>query len=1073
MEKPDDKNSAAESQHIEAIFREHDRLEQLIREKFTKEVTILFTDICGYTHYMETKGDIRAMLQKHNDILFPLIKRRHGLIVKTIGDAVMAMFESPSEAVRAGADIQKKLQEYNRTTASDEEIHVKIGINSGQVLLDEADIFGDAVNVAARIQAKAGKDEILISENMSEQICGSGEFICKFHDTAELRGKAEPANLYQILWKDEDIVLSEAPRVRSYENSDTGERSETVLHIDVMRVADRLKISAYEKFVGESETVLHYREIPIPIDIIDRRCREIAETLNKANRQGRVSRDILVRLREIGQVFFDDLFTQDVKQKVRNTAAEHLILNLDDTLVHIPWELLYDGRQFLSQRFSMGRLVRTKQKVPGSGRLRKLTGPLKMLILADPGGDLNGAYAEGKQLRDYIDEHKKLVSVSLLTQGITSEYIREKIRNFDFAHYAGHSDYDHDNPGESGWRLKKERFRAREIVKMAGAGSMPSLIFSNACQSARTEGWEIRESFHDEIFGLANAFVLSGVRHYVGTFWEVLDQPSRRFAVEFYKQLFSGQSVGMAVRRARLALIREYGEETIVWASYLLYGDPTFNYAETVAADPEDAADREHGGNRKHRTAPGTKIRAQNGMEQAADRKTLKEEVVDFSLNRPVRKKGRVLKLGAVILLLLGVFLWGYPGILRNGTAEYEKAALKAHRTGDFQKALNLCQTLEKKNPRLRLIYLIRGDVYLRQGKPDAAQTEYRQALEASEGTSREKADALVGLGRIASLRKQTETALDYYRQATETAPGEGSGYLSRAMLLNETGNYQESLQILDKARSLLPENRLIASLAGEIRRKVSSSEDQEKQKRINRLVQELLAMEKAGTQNTVSHDKWTSRAQTLWIMDFETQGYAALEGEERLLGAGIADALIGQSHIQLVERALLDKLLGELSLGTSELADPDTALSMGRLMAARLIVSGRIIYSGPRTQVSLRVIETETGLISAAISESFGRAIPVWVMADKLSENLLDKIKKRYPLRALVSEVRGGEITLRIGEKTGMAVGQRFRVVGKDAVLEIVSVGHEMSVAEVREGEEEIEEGDRVEMQQKGLSKK
>ena len=62
---------------------------------------------------------------------------------------------------------------------------------------------------------------------------------------------------------------------------------------------------------------------------------------------------------------------------------------------------------------------------------------------------------------------------------------------------------------------------------------------------------------------LANVFLLAGVRHYVGTFWEILDKPSSRFALEFYKNLLSGMSTGEAMRLARLVLIEEYGEETL------------------------------------------------------------------------------------------------------------------------------------------------------------------------------------------------------------------------------------------------------------------------------------------------------------------------------------------------------------------------------------------------------------------------------------------------------------------------------------------------------------------------------
>jgi len=103
------------NQSIEAMLREHERLEKMIKEKFRKELTILFTDICGYTNYMETHGDLkgRAMLQKHNDILLPIIEKYNGVVIKTIGDAVMARFEFPAEAVYAAVDIQNGLQEYN------------------------------------------------------------------------------------------------------------------------------------------------------------------------------------------------------------------------------------------------------------------------------------------------------------------------------------------------------------------------------------------------------------------------------------------------------------------------------------------------------------------------------------------------------------------------------------------------------------------------------------------------------------------------------------------------------------------------------------------------------------------------------------------------------------------------------------------------------------------------------------------------------------------------------------------------------------------------------------------------
>ena len=152
------REAEAESGGIAEILRERERLDRELQKKFKREVTILFTDICGYTKYMETRGDIsgRAMLQKHNDIVFPLVEKHEGVVIKTIGDAVMATFSTPLAGVKASIAIQNGLYEYNRKVQAADRIHVRIGINKGEALMDEADVFGDAVNVASRIQSQAG-----------------------------------------------------------------------------------------------------------------------------------------------------------------------------------------------------------------------------------------------------------------------------------------------------------------------------------------------------------------------------------------------------------------------------------------------------------------------------------------------------------------------------------------------------------------------------------------------------------------------------------------------------------------------------------------------------------------------------------------------------------------------------------------------------------------------------------------------------------------------------------------------------------------------------------------------------
>lgn len=1034
--------------NIAEILRERERLDKLITKKFRKKRAIVFSDVCGFTQYMDKMGDLRgaAWIQKHHDIVLPLIKAGGGEVLDIMGDGVMASFPDALTATHASIAIQKGLEKYNASADPSDMIKVKIGINVGDIFVEKGHVAGDVVNVASRIQAQAGADQILVSRSVYDDICGNDEILCRFHDNVKVKGKPGPLELYRIIWKEEDVVLSAEPRVRAVEHELNGKisRPQTVLQIDVERDDNQLRIGASEQLGGEALTVRQYEDVPVSMDKIKDKCRGIIETLNKANRKGRVTLDILVKLREIGQVLSDDFFTRNIKDKIRTTSAAHMVINMDDQLVQVPWELMHDGRQFLCQKFSMGRLVRTKQSVIGSGKSRALARPLKMLVLADPKGDLKEAYSEGIQIRDYIDREKEFINTFLQTSNVTTDYIRERIRNFDLIHFAGHHDYDQQNPGQSGWRLTDGVFTARDILKMVGTASMPALVFSNGCQTARTEEWVISNNVQNEIYGLANAFILAGVKHYIGTFWEVLDEPSRRFALEFYQHLLKGLTTGEAVREARLAVIREYGEETIVWASYLLYGDPLFNYmAQLKTAQAPETRQT------SHVPLPETEVRSQ-------------EEVIDFAGKSEKKKSRAWLGIGAAVIVLFVVLFFSYPRLFKEDTTEYENAVLSHYRAGDFEQALKSADILMEKDPDVSLSYLIRGEIYLRQGNLESARAAFKKALQASKGTEQLKSKSYLGLGRIASLQKQTDEALNYYRQSTEAAPGNESGYMSQALLYDEMGNPEEALRILEKGRKIAPQNRMLTAITNETRQKVLLGKDREKQARIDALVQNLL--EKMEQQpRALPSDGWTSRPLTLWIMDFNTRGYSLQEGEDRLVVTGISDNVLQRSRVQLVERSLLDKVMEELQLGASRLADRNTALSLGKILAARLILSGQIIYAGPQTQISVRLIETETGRVAAAFTETVGSAVPVSILAQKLSDNLIERLQKLYPLRGKILDQNNAEVSINVGLNAGVRVGQHFKAADDDITMKVISVQPDRSLAQINQAGAALETGQRV----------
>ena len=352
------------------------------------------------------------------------------------------------------------------------------------------------------------------------------------------------------------------------------------LVLEAAREERRMKVSVYERGGGVEGTLRPYENSVVSWDQVTQGVSEITGLLNRANKRGKISPEIVRSLKKAGHLLFDLLIPAKAREKINASPATSLTLHIDDKLVHIPWELLFNGREFLSRRFAMGRVVSTSQ-VPTALANRQLKTPLKVLILADPRADLKASYREGIEIRNLLDEKQNEFAVDFKSAPIDVGFVKKNLRDYDVVHYAGHADYDPANPSDGGWLLSDGRLRASEISTMGGLQPMPFLVFSNACQSGQSGEWQVQDDYGEQIFGLANAYLMSGVQHYIGTFWEILDDPSSHFAKSFYAFLIHGESVGEAVRKARERLIVVFGEETIVWASYMLYGDPRFVFAAT------------------------------------------------------------------------------------------------------------------------------------------------------------------------------------------------------------------------------------------------------------------------------------------------------------------------------------------------------------------------------------------------------------------------------------------------------------------------------------------------------------
>lgn len=169
--------------------------------------TILFTDVEGSTALTERLGDAKAreVLREHERIVREALAAHGGAEVKAMGDGFMASFPSASRAVECAIHIQRAFTARNteQGLGNAETLRVRIGLNAGEPVAEDRDLFGTAVNLAARIAAHAGGNEVLASDVVRQLVAGKGFAFADRGETA-LKGIEEPVRLYEVRWEDEE-----------------------------------------------------------------------------------------------------------------------------------------------------------------------------------------------------------------------------------------------------------------------------------------------------------------------------------------------------------------------------------------------------------------------------------------------------------------------------------------------------------------------------------------------------------------------------------------------------------------------------------------------------------------------------------------------------------------------------------------------------------------------------------------------------------------------------------------------------------------------------------------------------
>ena len=187
----------------------------------TTNIAIMFADISGSTRLFEILGDATARVTVSDtlELLTKVIHQYNGTVIKTIGDEIMCTFPTADDSANAANEMQETLEEANEMRDEGPEIKIRIGMHYGPAILEGGDVFGDAVNVAARMAAQAKGGQIITTKSTVDLLEPIMRASTRFIDRSPIKGKKEDIEIFESIWQEEDVtrmatgMMEDAPKI--------------------------------------------------------------------------------------------------------------------------------------------------------------------------------------------------------------------------------------------------------------------------------------------------------------------------------------------------------------------------------------------------------------------------------------------------------------------------------------------------------------------------------------------------------------------------------------------------------------------------------------------------------------------------------------------------------------------------------------------------------------------------------------------------------------------------------------------------------------------------------------------
>lgn len=194
-----------EDADVDELLRTIASAEEALEDRHVTDRTVMITDMKSFSRMTQEQGTVTTakVIQKHRDLLLPIIQRSGGHGKSTGGDGIVAAFASPDDALSAAVDMQRALDRHNGGKSEDRRIHVRIGLASGDVIVDRSGcpFIGDAINIAARVMGLADGGQIFGAADVVDAAAKLPSPVVS-HGDFSLKNIAQPVKIYEVLWNE-------------------------------------------------------------------------------------------------------------------------------------------------------------------------------------------------------------------------------------------------------------------------------------------------------------------------------------------------------------------------------------------------------------------------------------------------------------------------------------------------------------------------------------------------------------------------------------------------------------------------------------------------------------------------------------------------------------------------------------------------------------------------------------------------------------------------------------------------------------------------------------------------------